>query len=64
MIKPLQNYLNLKQAAEYLGISESHAKTQWPGWSKYGVIPSRFPSRMLKFKISDLDKLMEVLKVQ
>jgi hypothetical protein len=57
-------YLNLKQSAQYLNIAESTAKKIWPSWiDKYGVIPSRYPSRTLKFKVSDLDKIMDAEKV-
>lgn len=60
----VQEYLSLKQSAEYLGLSESRAKVIWPGWAKYGCVPSRLSSRTLRFKRSDLDKMMEALKVQ
>jgi hypothetical protein len=63
MIKTIQAYMNLKEAAEYLGIGESTAKREWPSWEKYGVIPSRFPVRNLKFKRTELDKMMDSLKV-
>lgn len=64
MIRERQEYLSLKQAAEYLGIGDSTAKKNWPTWEQYGVIPSRYPKRTLRFKRSDLDKLMELTKVQ
>lgn len=68
MIKQSQEYLNLKQAAEYLGIGESTAKNRkspayWCKWEKFGVVASRWPGRMLKFKRSDLDRMMEETKV-
>ncbi|MBI5150149.1 MAG: helix-turn-helix domain-containing protein [Candidatus Omnitrophica bacterium] len=56
-------YLNLKQSAEYLGISEGHTKRIWPSWQRYGVVPARFPARTLRFKRSDLDRMIESLKV-
>lgn len=65
MIKHAQQYLNLKQAAEYLGINESTASRQWPGWKeRFNVVPSKLGKRTLKFKRSDLDQMMEALKVQ
>lgn len=62
-MRPNQAYLNLRETAEYLGIGESTAKKEWPRWQKYGVIPSRFPAKGLKFKRSDLDRMMESTKV-
>lgn len=62
-MKNNQAYLSLKESAEYLGIGESTAQRDWCSWEKFGVIPSRYPGRTLKFKKSDLDKLMEATKV-
>lgn len=60
-------YLNLKKSAEYLGIGYSTIKDEKKGyltWEKYGVIPSKFPGgRSVRFKITDLDRLMEKLKI-
>lgn len=61
--KITQAYLNLKESAIYLGISVSTAQKVWCQWERYGVIPARFPARTLRFKRSDLDKMMEHLKV-
>lgn len=60
---PNQNYLNLREAAEYLGIGESTAQRLWPSWIKLGIIPARYPGKRLRFKKSDLDKLIEQFKV-
>lgn len=62
-------YFNLKQCAEYLGLSISTVRNvksrwHWAGWERYGVRPSRMPgTRILLFKKTDLDKLMEAIKV-
>lgn len=56
-------YYNLTQAAQYLGIGLATAQREWPGWEKFGVIPSRFPKRTLRFKKDDLDKIMDCLKL-
>lgn len=63
MIKEAQEYLNLKQSAEYLGIGEATAQRLWPSWGSYGVHPARYPKRTLRFKKTDLDRLMEAFKV-
>ncbi len=63
-IKPNQAYLNLREASQYLGIGESTAQHIWPSWEAYGVIPSRFPVKTLKFKKSELDQMLENLKVR
>jgi len=63
MIKQAQEYLNLKQAAEYLGIGGSTAKRIWPSWIDHGVVPSRFPGNKLRFKRSELDRMMDLLRV-
>lgn len=63
-MKTNQQYLNLRQAAEYLGIGRATAIRLWPSWSKFGVVPSRYPQRTLRFKRADLDRMMEALKVQ
>jgi predicted site-specific integrase-resolvase len=55
--------MNLKQAAEYLGIAYITAQKGWPSWLKHGVVPARFPQRTLRFKREDLDKMMDLLKV-
>lgn len=65
-MSPNQAYLNLKQAAEYLGIPYSTANRDWPGWEKHGVIPSRRNGRVkgvLMFSRKDLDGLVESWKV-
>lgn len=56
-------YLTLKEAAEYLNISVSSAHKEWPRWAEFGCVPSRFPRHTLRFKRSDLDRLMEATKV-
>lgn len=58
-----QAYMNLREAAHYLGIGESTAKREWPGWKEFGVVPSRYPKNTLRFKREDLDRMMESLKV-
>lgn len=59
MIKPLQEYFNLREAAEYLGIGYSQGKVDWPGWKKWGCVPVRY-GKALKFKKSQLDRMMEI----
>lgn len=63
MTKPAQEYFNLRQASQYLGIGIATAKREWVKWQEYGVIASRYPARTLRFKRSDLDKLMQSFKV-
>jgi hypothetical protein len=60
---PNQGYLSLKESAEYLGIGESTVRKEWPSWEKFGIVPSRFPAQTLRFKKSDLDRLMDATKV-
>lgn len=63
-MNPNQAYLNLKDSAVYLGLSYRTAKNEWPGWiEKFNVTPSRYPKRTLRFKKTDLDKIMELTKV-
>lgn len=64
MAKIERGYLNLRQACQYLGIGESTGQRIWPLWEKeYGVVPSRFPKKTLKFRRADLDRMMESTKV-
>jgi hypothetical protein len=58
-----QAYLNLRESAEYLGMGKSTLKRIWPSLERYGIIPSRFPARTLRFKKTDLDRLMQETKV-
>lgn len=64
MIKSTQEYLNCRQAGEYLGLGYSTVLRDWPKWVSWGIVPSRYPSRTLRFKRSDLDRLMQANKVQ
>jgi hypothetical protein len=54
-----QAYLNLRQAAQYLGIGLSTAKRTWPEWGDKGCKARRYPKHTLRFKKEDLDKLMD-----
>ena len=60
-----QEYFNLREACEYLGIGYSTMKKsgRWVSWGDYGVVPSRPGKRTLKFKKSDLERMMEMTKV-
>lgn len=59
-----KGYLNCREAAQFLGIGYSTVLRDWPSWVEWGVVPSRYPKRTLRFKKSDLDKLMQAFKVQ
>lgn len=77
MNKPNQEYMNLRQTADYLGMSLSTAHRSYPTWVEHGVIPSRLRSlvknekgsievregRNLRFKRSEIDRMMDQLKV-
>jgi predicted DNA-binding transcriptional regulator AlpA len=63
ILSTTQQFLSLKETAEYLGIGERTAQRDWPSWERYGVVPSRMGSRVLRFKKADLDQMMESLKV-
>lgn len=60
----LQRYLNMREAAEYLGMSYSDVCAKWPDWDVYGCIPARRPGgRNLMFDRKELDRMVEQWKV-
>ena len=65
-MSPNQAYMNLRQAAEYLGIPYATAAVSWAGWEKWGVIPSRRNGRkggVLMFQKKLLDQMVEEWQV-
>lgn len=66
MIKPTQQFMSLKQASEYLGISYQTAKRDYRGWSKWGVSFHRYngQSNRLLFKRSELERMVDQWKIK
>ena len=56
------NWLYLKEASEYLRMSYTKAKIDWPSWEKYGVHASRMGRKVL-FNIKELDRMLELNRV-
>lgn len=62
----IQNYFNLKETADFLGISYRSAKNDWRGWERWGVRASRYngESNRLIFKRSDLEKMVQQWEIR
>lgn len=58
-----KSVLNLREFAEKIGVSYITAKRRWPQWIDLGIVPSRYPTRTLRFKASDADRFMQLTKV-
>lgn len=60
----VQEYLNLKETAIYIGRSYRAIKKNYRSWEMLGIIPSRRPGeREVFFKRTDLDLLHEKTKI-
>lgn len=67
MISIAPEYLNARNAAQYLGISYGTLMSDYPSWIACGVTPIRYGGRAntghLRFKKSELDHLMNQWKM-
>lgn len=64
MIKASQNYMNLKQLAEYLGVSYAYVKREWAGWAvRLDIKIAEFPGRMKRISRRDADRIFEAYRI-
>lgn len=60
MIKPSQNYFNLKQLSEYLGVSYAYVKREWAKWAvELKIQVAQFPGKMKRISRSDADRIFQ-----
>ena len=56
-------YLTLRQCAQYASIPLRTFQKTWTSLTKYGLNPTRLPNGRLRFDRTEIDRVMQTLKV-